>query len=127
MATDRDIASWLRRQLERREWSAADLARHAGIPSGRISEWLSRKRNPSSASCIRLADVFDADPDDVLALAGHRPASPHTRTQDPWRDVKALLDRARPEPDRVSGLEALVRGWLRFDRESAANPNADDR
>ena len=124
MATDRDIATWIRRQLERREWSPADLTRHLGVGTGRVSEWLSGKRRPSPASCLKLADVFDADPDVVLALAGHRPPTP---SSDPWREVKALLDRARPEPDRVLGLEGLLRGWIRFDREAAAAATADDR
>ena len=71
MATDRDLASWIRRQLARNEWNAADLSRRLGISPGRVSEWLSGKRRPNP-SRRRLADVFNVDPDDVLALVGHR-------------------------------------------------------
>jgi transcriptional regulator with XRE-family HTH domain len=127
VATDQDIAMWLRRQLDRNEWSAADLARHSGIQPGRISEWLTRKRMPSSASCIRLADVFGADPDYVLALAGHRPASPQARTQDPWREVKALMDRVNPTVDRIAGLEATLRKWLELDRSTPSDSASNGR
>jgi transcriptional regulator with XRE-family HTH domain len=118
MAVDRDIASWIRRQLDRQEWSAADLARHSGIPPSRISEWLSGKRTPSSASCLKLADAFNADPDYVLALAGHRPPTPPLQPQDPRTELIALLKRVRLTPDRVAGLEATLRAWLEFDRST---------
>lgn len=64
---------WLARQLRRREWTQADLARHTGISSGRISEWVRGTRLPNSESAIRLADALHEDADYVLALSGHRP------------------------------------------------------
>jgi transcriptional regulator with XRE-family HTH domain len=121
MVTDRDIASWIRRQMRRREWSAADLARHMGMSPGRISEWLAGKRQPSSASCHRLADAFDADPDYVLALAGHRPATAQAQPNTELSELFALLKRARLTPDRLAGLTAQVRAWIEFDR--AAPPD----
>lgn len=71
-----ELAAWIRRQLVRREWSQADFARRLGVATGQVSEWSTGKRVPSPESCIRIADVFNADPNDVLTLAGHRPPDP---------------------------------------------------
>jgi transcriptional regulator with XRE-family HTH domain len=118
MATESDIAAWIGRQLERREWSAADLARRTGIGSGRISEWMTGKRRPSPASCLRLADVFVVDPDDVLALAGHREASSPLPADEPRTRIANLVRRVNLTPDRAAGLEATLLAWIEFDRAS---------
>lgn len=112
MAEAEDIASWMRRQLARRDWRPADLARASGIGSGRISEWMSGERTPSSASCIKLADVFGADPDDVLALAGHREPSEPIEPDDPKRRIIELVRRTTLTPTQARGLEAMLRAWL---------------
>jgi transcriptional regulator with XRE-family HTH domain len=125
VATDRDIATWMRRQLDRREWSAADLARHIGMSPGRISEWLAGKRQPSSASCLRLADAFDADPDYVLALAGHRPATTPIPPDAELAELFAMLKRVRLTPDRLAGLKAQARAWLEIDRATPPNSAAN--
>src|SRR4051812_29542623 len=53
MAEDKDIATYIRRQLKRRDWRQADLVRQSGIGSGRISEWMSGRGTPSPESCMR--------------------------------------------------------------------------
>lgn len=121
---ERDFAGWLRRQLTRREMSAADLSRALGMGSGAVSEWLGRKRLPSPASCLRLADVFDADPDAVLALAGHLPTARPADPDDPVARVSALLRRVDlGRYGRAQQLEDQLRGWIRYDREHGANGN----
>src|SRR3954447_22795450 len=70
--TEQGIPGWMRQELKRRDWTAADLARRSGIGTGRISEWMSGHRRPSPASCNVLADAFGVDPDVVLAVAGYR-------------------------------------------------------
>ena len=125
MATGSDIAAWIGRQLERRDWSAADLSRRTGIGSGRISEWMTGKRRPSPASCLRLADVFNVDPDDVLALAGHREASFPLQADEPRTRIVNLVRRVRLTPDRVAGLEATLVAWIEFDRATQSEPAQD--
>lgn len=109
--TDPDIPSWLRRQLTRREWSAADLARRLDVPSARVSEWISGKRRPNPQTCIRLADALGVDPDTVLAIAGHRitPAP----LEDPKADLVALIQRADLSPETISAMTAMVRDFMR--------------
>ena len=116
MATDRDLASWMRRQLARNEWTAADLSRRVGMSAGRISEWLSGKRQPNPASCLRIADAFNADPDYVLALAGHRLQPAEPQPDDTRAELIAMLNRVQLTPDRLAGLEGTLRAWLELDR-----------
>ena len=116
MATDRDLASWMRRQLSRNEWTAADLSRRVGMSPGRISEWLSGKRQPNPASCLRIADAFNADPDYVLALAGHRLQPAAAEPDDTRAELIAMLQRVQLTPDRLAGLEGTLRAWIEIDR-----------
>src|SRR5919112_753126 len=67
------FVEWLRGQLRRRGWNAAELGRRLQVPSGTISRWMTGERQPSSRSCDLLADVLGVDLDLVLTLAGHRP------------------------------------------------------
>ena len=120
VASDRDIASWMRRQLDRHDWSAADLARRTGISPSRISDWLRGKQTPSSASCLRLADAFNADADYVLALAGHRVSETPVPKEDPRAGLIAMIKRVRMTPDRLASLEASLQAWLELDRSVRA-------
>ena len=62
MATDRDLASWIRRQLARNEWNAADLSRRLASPQGASASGCLASGGLTE-SCRRLADVFNVDPD----------------------------------------------------------------
>jgi transcriptional regulator with XRE-family HTH domain len=111
------FAAWLRGQLRRRGWTAAELARRLQVPSGTISRWLTGQRQPSSRSCDRLADVLGVDLDLVLSLAGHRPATGPSEPDDPRAALIALLERIELTPDRAAGLHGTLTSWLELDRE----------
>jgi hypothetical protein len=82
------------------------------------------KRRPSSGSCLRLADAFNADPDLVLTIAGHRLATVPLRADDRRAQLIAMLNRVKLTPDRLAGLEAQLQVWLENDRaESTAATN----
>lgn len=116
------IAAWIRRQLARHDWTAADLSRRLGVGSGRISEWISGKRVPNPESCLKLAEAFGADPDEVLALAGHRLPTRPLRPDDPKARIIALVKRVPMSPQQAAGLEAMLRAWL----EAGPNGGAGD-
>lgn len=120
MSTE-DLAEWLRRQLARREWRAADLSRESGIATSRISDWLNRKRLPSPESCFRLAEALNVDPDDVLALAGHRVPTRPLPPDDPRTEIWAKLNRINPLPDRLKTIDLILDTYLETDRGSQKN------
>lgn len=103
--------------MQRREWTAADLARRLDVPSGTISRWMSGERRPNPRSCDLIADVFGANVDDVLALAGHRPSNDADEPFDRRRNLHALVDRVTMTPDRLAALEGILIAWLEFDKE----------
>ncbi len=116
------IGDWIRHELAHRDWTAADLARRLGVSSGRISEWSSGRYTPSPASCLRLAEVFAADPDQVLALAGHRAAAPSP--EDAKARLIALIQRVEMTPTQIAGLEAMLTAWA--DAQRTTRPGAED-
>ncbi len=108
---------WLRGQLRRRGWNAAELARRLHVPSGTISRWMTGERQPSSRSCDLLADVLGVDLDLVLTLAGHRPGPEDPAPDDQRADIIALLERINLTPDRAAGLLGTLTSWLELDHE----------
>jgi transcriptional regulator with XRE-family HTH domain len=121
MEADSTIGDWIRHELAHRDWTAADLARRLGVSSGRISEWSSGRYTPSPASCLRLAEVFAADADRVLALAGHRAAPP--APEDAKARLIALIQRVEMSPTQIAGLEAMLTAWADAPRTSAPAPD----
>ena len=111
------FVEWLRTQLRRRGWNAAELARRLRVPSGTISRWMTGERQPSSRSCDLLADVLDVDLDLVLTLAGHRPGPEAPEPDDQRAAIIALLERITLTPDRAAGLLGTLTSWLELDRE----------
>ena len=111
------FVEWLRGQLRRRGWNAAELARRLQVPSGTISRWMTGERQPSSRSCDLLADVLGVDLDLVLTLAGHRPGPESIAPDDQRATIIALLERINLTPDRAAGLQGTLTSWLELDRE----------
>ena len=114
--TEQGIPGWIKQQLQRRDWTAADLARRTGVGTGRISEWMSGLRRPSPNSCTILADAFGAEPDDVLVIAGYRAAPESFDPADPRRQIISLLRRVNLTPDRARTLVAILETYLETDR-----------
>ncbi|HKG29549.1 MAG TPA: helix-turn-helix transcriptional regulator [Thermomicrobiales bacterium] len=112
MSVGDDFPSWLKRQLHRREWSAAELARRMGVSPARVSEWLAGKYLPNPASCLRLADALNVEPDDVLARAGHREPTEPLAPDDSRSRIIALVKRVQMTPQQADGLEAMLMAWL---------------
>ena len=98
-----EFAAWLRRQLARRDWTQADFARAAGLPTGTVSRWVRGERVPTPLHADLIADVLGVDLDIVLAVAGHRP---NVDPDDPPEiaDLIAMIRKTQMHPDRVSGL-----------------------
>lgn len=109
------FAQWLARQIIRRDWTQADLADRLKGSAGAVSMWLGGKRIPDSASCLRLADVFGMDPDDVLLAAGHRENPGGVNLTDPRHELLSRLKVVTLTDERIIVLEALFNRWTSDD------------
>lgn len=61
----------MKRELARREWSQADLARRMDRPPMSASNWVRGARVPDPASCADLADVLGVSYSLGMDRAGH--------------------------------------------------------
>jgi transcriptional regulator with XRE-family HTH domain len=113
--------AWLRRQILRREWSAAELARRTGVSPTSVSRWLNGREIPSSDNARRIADAFYIDRDDVLARAGHRDPDDPFSPDDPISRLCRKLRQIRQSPDRLMTIDAILDTYLSTDRESQNN------
>lgn len=87
------FSRWIRRQLDRREWSQADLARKLNVSPSVVNRWLLGTRIPSPAYCDLIADALSVDLDIVLFQAGHRPMPKRIDPDDPKLEIQGLVDR----------------------------------
>ena len=117
MDSNDSLSGWLRRQIDRREWSQADFARRLGLSNSVVSRWFTGTRVPSSAYCDLIADALGVDVDLVLTLAGHRPA-PLDYDPDDW--ASDIIGRAKRvdwrKPGRFATIDTLLRLYLTEDR-----------
>ena len=62
----REFAQRLRKLLAQRNMNQAELARVAGISKDAISTYMMLRSLPSRETLVRLANVLEVDPDDLL-------------------------------------------------------------
>ena len=71
-----DFADWLIDQLNRREWSKADLARRSHVDNGIISRIISRERKATPETLVSIAKGLNISPEEVFRAAGLLPPQP---------------------------------------------------
>ena len=123
------FADWFRAELRRRQWSLSDLSRRlrqvrgdgepAPAPSV-VSRWARGLRPPSPEPIKLVGEVFGADVDRLLTLAGHRSATEELVADDPRSRVVTLVKRTRLDEERALALEVLLRQWNELDQKRAA-------
>jgi len=101
---------WLNSELEKRNWSQRELARHAGITSGTISNLISGMRGRGIASLTAIAKALNLPPTSVFRAAGVLPEEPeYIPLLDEWNavfydltpdDREEILDIARMKANK---------------------------
>lgn len=120
LVRDRTFGAWLERQLARREWSKADLARRMGVANGDVSRWARDERTPSPVTIDKMADVLSVDVDFLLTLAGHRPQVIEIDPDSPTARLMPLIERVNWDayPGRLDTLEKELQWMIERDREA---------
>jgi len=70
------FTAWLNDEIQSRGWSISELARRSGFSQSLASEVINEKMAPSANFVLRIALALDEDPQHLLRLAGHLPATP---------------------------------------------------
>jgi len=107
---------WFRDRLKARTWSQSDFARSAGVPKSTVSAWYRGVRLPDPPMCDVIADVFGLPVDDVLTIAGHRPATEPIKPDDPRTEFIGLVKRVKWTPERVAMMRSILTGMAEYDR-----------
>jgi len=113
---DESFGGWLKRQLQRREWSQAKFARQGNFSPSSVSAWINNERVPDPGSCDLIADALGLDRDLVLAIAGHRPVE-----DDDSPLVREFIAKVRRVDWNVEGragmFDTIVGKWIDDDRK----------
>jgi transcriptional regulator with XRE-family HTH domain len=64
------LRDWLAAQMEERNIGRNELARRAGVAAGTVSRIMLYGHVPKADTVCKIADVFGADRDTVLEIAG---------------------------------------------------------
>lgn len=112
MTDSNSFATWLRRQLARRDWTQADFARRLNVGTDLVSRWATGKRTPDPKSCDLIADALGVDLDIVLWQAGHRPQTQPIDPSDPRIDIHGLVDRVNWSPGNVKLITRVLRTMI---------------
>ena len=75
MANYEDFRTWLRRELESRHLSLADLARRSKTTLSHLSRIMSGERVPGVATLVKIATGLGLPADAVLRHAGQAPVA----------------------------------------------------
>lgn len=106
------FGQWLQRQVQRRQWSQAELSRRAGVSGTSISHWIAGRTIPDTESCDKLAEALFLSRDEVMARAGLRPVE--HEDSEVVREFMGLLRRIDWTPDRVNSVRAILSGMAAF-------------
>jgi transcriptional regulator with XRE-family HTH domain len=89
------FANWLKEAMRQKnnmtQEALGDLL-PASQPA--IGNWLKGANTPKSKYIPKLAEIFDADEDDLLILAGHK-SNKQSKKDDLDPDIKAIVGRAK--------------------------------
>ena len=108
--TVNEFNQWLNNELDKRNWSASDLARAAGVGRSSISMVLNQNRGIGPELCLAIARALKYPPKVVFEAAGLLPPEPdidagfeewaYMLSQLPERDRDELLQIARLKLER---------------------------
>jgi transcriptional regulator with XRE-family HTH domain len=74
-----EFESFINTELDKRGWTAAELARRAGVTHATLSHIISGKNKPGPKLCNGIARAFGIPSAEVFRIAGLQPSVPETK------------------------------------------------
>ena len=100
---DNIFTDWVQNELNKRNWSHADLARRSGITQTHISRIMSQMRKPGPDALLNIAKAFQIAPEEVMRRAGLLPSSANALL-----DEQQLLQELHKKIDRLSAEDRQI-------------------
>lgn len=112
MDTNQEVPSpfpqWLRRQIDRRGWSGAELGRQMGVPTGTVNNWLRGDRRLTDADLIhRMAEALNVHQDEILEQLDLRGTGADHMSLS-VRRLAPTIDRYNWTQDQLDQLEGVI-------------------
>lgn len=109
------FSDWLMKELAKREWSQADLARESGLSKQAISNYLNGNRIPDKGAAVRIAKAFMYSPDVLLHAMGlSQLPSDWSPTREQWNQAFDVLD-----PEEQEEFLAMVQAKINVRKRKA--------
>ncbi len=81
MPEQKEFTAWLNQEMQRRDWSQADLARHSALSRAVINKLLNAKTHPQPSTLAAISRAFKVPIETAYREAGLLPGS---STQDDY-------------------------------------------
>ena len=96
---DEKFSDWLLKEMSKRKWSQADLARASGLNRQSISDYVNRRRtNPEPDALVAIAHGLNISPITLFRQAGLLPSNGNG-DQVKLEDWEFLLKQMTPEDE----------------------------
>src|SRR3712207_8511831 len=118
---DTTFGDWLRAALREAGSNPAQLARHLGVTTVRLTAWMDGRERPTSEQCDRIASALGVPSRTVRAKAGLRAARVEAPTAAP--PAEPTIDTATPESDTMSPTDGQPAATNRADDVTAPPPD----
>lgn len=117
--TKLDFADWLRAELEKRDWSQAELARQSNISPAQITRLLNGERGIGENGIIAIARALKLPVDLVFEKAGLLPPKPELS---PIKRKLAHIAEDLPDSDVELAITLLEQRQEYYKKNPKAKP-----
>ena len=118
---DTTFGDWLRAALREAGSNPAQLARHLGVTTVRLTAWMDGRERPTSEQCDRIASALGVPSRTVRAKAGLRAARVEAPTTAP--PAEPTIDTATPGSAAMSPTDGRPAATNRTDDITALPPD----
>ncbi len=100
---NKGFSGWLQGELDKREWTQADLARKSDLSRAAVSQVISQNRKPGPEFCRAVAKALELPEEFVFRKAGLLSPQPD-KPEDPptfWEWIMFYLKASEEDRDRM--------------------------
>ncbi len=92
------FGDWLKKELDKRGWVQAELARRSGVPQGQISNIIRGIRQPGPEPCIAIGQALGVSREEIFQARGWLLSNAET---DLWRQLSSEATQVAARIDQL--------------------------